>query len=201
MGDKVIRIVLATFRNLIEKPTEASVIKAYSLAMIGCKTLKHLERMEDKQFADDDITADVEFLNEHLQVCLQDVSSFDEYSSELQSMRLDWSPVHKSDKFWKENAVRLNEKNYFLLKMLGELLQSSQDEVILAVALHDIGEYVRCYPRGKKILEDLNIKHLVMKLMVHDNSQVKYNALVTVQKLMVQNWEYLGKQLKEAEIF
>ena len=43
-------------------------------------------------------------------------SSFDEYSSELQSMRLDWSPVHKSDKFWKENAVRLNEKNYFLLK-------------------------------------------------------------------------------------
>lgn len=31
-------------------------------------------------------------------------------------MRLDWSPVHKSDKFWKENAVRLNEKNYFLLK-------------------------------------------------------------------------------------
>jgi len=40
-----------------------------------------------------------------------------------------------------------------------------------------------------------------MKLMVHDNSQVKYNALVTVQKLMVQNWEYLGKQLKEAEIF
>jgi len=199
--DKVIRIVLATFRNLIEKPTEASVIKAYSLAMIGCKTLKHLERMEDKQFADDDITADVEFLNEHLQVCLQDVSSFDEYSSELQSMRLDWSPVHKSDKFWKENAVRLNEKNYFLLKILGELLQSSQDEVILAVALHDIGEYVRCYPRGKKILEDLNIKHLVMKLMVHDNSQVKYNALVTVQKLMVQNWEYLGKQLKEAEIF
>merc|ERR1712183_491995 len=33
--DKVIRIVLATFRNLIEKPTESSVIKAYSLALIG----------------------------------------------------------------------------------------------------------------------------------------------------------------------
>lgn len=43
-------------------------------------------------------------------------SSFDEYSSELKSGRLEWSPVHKSEKFWRENAVRLNEKNYELLK-------------------------------------------------------------------------------------
>ena len=44
------------------------------------------------------------------------VSSFDEYSSELKSGRLEWSPVHKSEKFWRENAGRLNEKNYELLK-------------------------------------------------------------------------------------
>ena len=44
------------------------------------------------------------------------ISSFDEYSSELKSGRLEWSPVHKSEKFWRENAVRLNEKNYELLK-------------------------------------------------------------------------------------
>lgn len=43
-------------------------------------------------------------------------SSFDEYSSELKSGRLEWSPVHKSEKFWRENAARLNEKNYELLK-------------------------------------------------------------------------------------
>ena len=27
-------------------------------------------------------------------------SSFDEYSAELKSGRLEWSPVHKSNKFW-----------------------------------------------------------------------------------------------------
>ena len=43
-------------------------------------------------------------------------SSFDEYSTELKSGRLEWSPVHKSEKFWRENAGRLNEKNYELLK-------------------------------------------------------------------------------------
>lgn len=43
-------------------------------------------------------------------------SSFDEYASEVRSGRLEWSPVHKSEKFWVENNTRLNEKNYELLK-------------------------------------------------------------------------------------
>lgn len=54
-----------------------------------------------------------------------DLSSFDEYSSELKSGRLEWSPVHKSEKFWRENAVRLNEKNYELLKISTKLLEVS----------------------------------------------------------------------------
>ena len=43
-------------------------------------------------------------------------SSFDEYSTEVKSGRLEWSPVHKSERFWRENCARLNEKNYELLK-------------------------------------------------------------------------------------
>jgi len=42
-------------------------------------------------------------------------SSFDEYTTEVKSGRLEWSPVHKSDRFWRENCIRLNEKNYELL--------------------------------------------------------------------------------------
>jgi len=34
----------------------------------------------------------------------------------VKSGRLEWSPVHKSEKFWHENAARLNEKNFELLK-------------------------------------------------------------------------------------
>lgn len=49
------------------------------------------------------------------------LSSFDEYSSELKSGRLEWSPVHKSEKFWRENAIRLNEKNYELLKWVANV--------------------------------------------------------------------------------
>lgn len=36
-----------------------------------------------------------------------------------------------------------------------------------------------------------------MQLLGHDDPNVRYEALLCVQKLMVQNWEYLGKQLEK----
>lgn len=95
-------------------------------------------------------------------------STYDEYNSELQSGHLSWTPVHESDMFWKENATKLNDGNHQQLKyvsrvsspptsykppqcrVLVELLKNSQDPLVLAVASHDIGQYVKHYPRGKK---------------------------------------------------
>lgn len=68
----------------------------------------------------------------------------------LLNFSLEWSPVHKSAKFWRENAQRLNEKNYELLRILIHLLDTSKDALVLSVASYDIGEYVRHYPRGKQ---------------------------------------------------
>ena len=45
-------------------------------------------------------------------------SSFDEYVTEVKSGRLEWSPVHKEIRFWRENAARLNEGNYELLRYI-----------------------------------------------------------------------------------
>lgn len=118
--------------------------------MVQCKVLKQLSILEQRKFDDEDISADVEFLTVRLQNSVQDLSSFDEYATELRSARLEWSPVHKSAKFWRENAQRLNEKNYELLRILVHLLDTSKDPVILSVACFDIGEYVRHYPRGKQ---------------------------------------------------
>lgn len=77
-------------------------------------------------------------------------SSYDEYVTEIRSGRLEWSPVHRSEKFWRENAHNLNERNYELLKILISLLDTSKDPLILSVACFDLGEYVRHYQRGKQ---------------------------------------------------
>uniref|UniRef100_G1NEI8 V-type proton ATPase subunit H n=1 Tax=Meleagris gallopavo TaxID=9103 RepID=G1NEI8_MELGA len=188
--EKVTRIILAAFRNLLEKSTERETRQEYALAMIQCKVLKQLENLDQQKYDDEDISEDIKFLLDKLGESVQDLSSFDEYSSELKSGRLEWSPVHKSEKFWRENAVRLNEKNYELLKILTKLLEVSDDPQVLAVAAHDMGEYVRHYPRGKRVIEQLGGKQLVMNHMHHEDQQVRYNALLAVQKLMVHNWDF-----------
>ncbi|KAF4524483.1 hypothetical protein B566_EDAN013098 [Ephemera danica] len=198
--EKVTRIILAVYRNLIEKPEEASVAKENCISMVQCKVLKQLSILEQRKFDDEDITADIVFLNDRLLSSVQDLSSFDEYATELRSGRLEWSPVHKSAKFWRENAGRLNERNHELLNILIKLLETSRDPLVLSVASFDIGEYVRHYPRGKHVIEQLGGKQLVMQLLGHEDPNVRYEALLAVQKLMVHNWEYLGRQLEKEQV-
>lgn len=197
--EKVSRIILSTFRNLLIKPTDSEVIQEHALAMVQCKILKQLELIEARKHEDPEFEDDLKMLQEKLLESVQDLSSFDEYSNEVKSGRLEWSPVHRSDRFWRENAMRLNEKNYELLKILVRLLESSKDPLILSVAAHDFGEYVRYYPRGKNVIEKLGAKQLVMQYLTHEDPNVRYEALIAVQKLMVHNWEYLGKQLEGKE--
>lgn len=197
--EKVTRIILAVFRNLIEKPTETSIAKENCISMVQSKVLKQLSILEQRKIEDEDIVEDVQFLNEKLQASVQDLSSFDEYKTEVKSGRLEWSPVHRSAQFWRENSARLNEKNYELLRTLIHLLETNRDPLVLSVASYDIGEYVRHYPRGKHVIEQLGGKQLVMQLLTHDDPNVRYEALLAVQKLMVHNWEYLGRQLEKEQ--
>ncbi|KAI8439448.1 hypothetical protein MSG28_013231 [Choristoneura fumiferana] len=169
--EKVTRIVLAVFRNLIEKPEDQQVAKEHCIAMVQCKVLKQLTILEQKRSDDEDIMNDVDYLNERLQAS-----------------------------FWRENAARLNERGQELLRTLVHLLEKSRDPVVLAVACYDVGEYVRHYPRGKHIIEQLGGKQRVMYLLSHEDPNVRYEALLAVQKLMVHNWEYLGKQLEKEQI-
>lgn len=216
--EKVTRIIIATYRNLIEKPEDPAISRYVSVAdgmrritfcnshinrdnaitMVQCKVLKQLDILQQsgQKFEDPDIKDDIEFLSDTLHTSVIDLSSFDEYATEVKSGRLEWSPVHSSEKFWRENAHRLNEKNYELLKILIRLLESSKDPLVLSVAAHDIGEYVRHYSRGKVVAENLGGKHLVMQMLTHEDPNVRYEALLCVQKLMVQHWEYLGRQLE-----
>ncbi|CAI4228682.1 unnamed protein product [Auanema sp. JU1783] len=198
--EKVIRIILATFSNILNKVEEREIKREAALQMVQCKTLKTLELMDAKKYDDVDLEEDINFLNEQLHLSVQDLSSFDEYCAEVRSGRLQWSPVHKSEKFWRENAARFNDKGYELLKTLIRLLETSSDPLIRCVAAHDIGEYVRHYPRGKTVIEQQQGKQAVMKLLTAEDPNVRYHALLAVQKLMVHNWEYLGKQIdNEAE--
>jgi len=130
----------------------------------------------------------VQFLRDELKARFESLTTYDEYTSELQSGHLSWTPVHESDMFWKENATKLNNQDYEQLKALINLLKTSQEPVVLAVAAHDVGQYVKHYERGKKVLTDLGAKTRVMELMSHEDADVRYQALISVQRLVSHPW-------------
>ena len=125
--EKVTRIIIATFRNLLEKPEEC---KMACVSLIQSKLLPTFAVFSNKTWGDEDIKEDLEYITEKLNDSVQDLSTWDEYVAEVKSGRLEWSPVHKQEKFWRENAIKVCEKNYELLKLLVRLLQYSPDAQI-----------------------------------------------------------------------
>ncbi|RUS22841.1 hypothetical protein BC937DRAFT_86425 [Endogone sp. FLAS-F59071] len=184
--EKVIRVVIATFRNLVEKAPEANLA-----AMLVAKLLPFCENLATRKWTDSEILEDVVYLRQELQDNFQSLTTFEEYASEVQTGKLEWSPPHGSETFWKQNAARLNENDAELLRILSRLLSTSQDPIVLAVAAHDIGQYIKFGPKdAKKLVQEIGAKQRVMELMTHADPDVRYQALLAVQKYMVNAWEF-----------
>ncbi len=143
-----------------------------------------------RKWSDEEISQDLQLIKEELGGSLANLTTFDVYESELRSGHLEWSPPHQSDAFWKQNAQKLNENEYELLKLLCQVLKESEDPIVLSVACSDVGQYVKFYPMGKKNIQLLGGKALVMQLMTHEHKDVRYQALLAVQKFMTNAWEF-----------
>lgn len=107
--EKIVRMALATLVNLLGSAQNNE-------QMLDSGIQKPLDNMSNKQWGDEDIVQDIKTLREALESNIQELSSFDVYRREVVSGNLEWSPVHKSEKFWKENSHRFEEENYKLLK-------------------------------------------------------------------------------------
>jgi V-type H+-transporting ATPase subunit H len=55
-------------------------------------------------------------------------------------------PLQES--FWLENSERMVDNNCQLLRVLMKLIETSRDTTTLAVACHDLAQFVTCYPHG-----------------------------------------------------
>uniref|UniRef100_A0A914RHG2 ATPase V1 complex subunit H C-terminal domain-containing protein n=1 Tax=Parascaris equorum TaxID=6256 RepID=A0A914RHG2_PAREQ len=172
--EKMIRIICATFRNLLEKIEDRELVREAALQMVQCKTLETLELMDAKKFDDVDLQEDIEFLCEKLHLSVQDPSSFDECVTELKSGRLQWSPVHKSEEFWRENAPRFNEKDFELVKFVLIVFYTLFFELNYLSCRISIGSEVQKYIRYAKT-EQLQGKQAVMKLLAADDPNVRYH--------------------------
>merc|ERR1712151_253939 len=106
---------------------------------------------------------------------------------------LQWGFIHSS-KFWAENVMKFEQNDYKALRALAALLMGAEtDATTLAVACHDVGEFVTLHPLGKKKINHLKIKERVMLLMSDDTAdrEVRREALLCCQKIMLNKWQDL----------
>jgi len=211
--EKVIRVCLACLRNLVDKGTN-------NQTMIDNNAMKQLVVLRNRKWADEEVKEDLDYIYDALAKSVTILSSLDMYCDELRSGKMEWSPVHKSETFWRENVTKIcpasgSVENSTHLRDLITLFNSKvdkatkerldlDDKTTVAVICHDLGEFARFHPQGKKILTndgDLNpdgrsTKDLLMWLMSNppdDSEDIGKQALTCIHKMMVTNWQFLEK--------
>eukprot|EP00817_Percolomonadidae_sp_ATCC50343_P007071 CAMPEP_0117428818 /NCGR_PEP_ID=MMETSP0758-20121206/8442_1 /TAXON_ID=63605 /ORGANISM="Percolomonas cosmopolitus, Strain AE-1 (ATCC 50343)" /LENGTH=339 /DNA_ID=CAMNT_0005215387 /DNA_START=390 /DNA_END=1406 /DNA_ORIENTATION=- len=151
--EKVIRITISLFRNLV---TSESAKLLTCLVRLGVP--KTLDNFAHGSFQDEDIMTEVNKLVEELEEYIEQISSFDEYRQEVVSNRLCWTPVHKSEKFWRENIKKFAEGDYILIRMLTAML------VAAAADAADVSEEALPEDASLPTMESLNVPEITTTL-------------------------------------
>jgi len=182
--EKVIRVVVATFVNMLNH-------LSFNEEMVGAGLHRVVDTLAARKWKDDDIVKDLEKLSTVLEEKRMALSSFEMYHAEVVAGNLRWSPVH-NEQFWRENTSKFDDDNFDLIKRLLAVLQTMHDPVAYEVACYDLGEFARFHPDGKRVLNHLKAKPVLMSKMSSSDPKVARQALLAVQKLLVSNWESLS---------
>mmetsp|Transcript_5661 Transcript_5661/g.16061 ORF Transcript_5661/g.16061 Transcript_5661/m.16061 type:complete len:462 (-) Transcript_5661:33-1418(-) len=185
--EKVVRISVASLRNL------ATAGRPNCLLMIEAGFMKILPNLLMRKWGDEELEGNLEVLHEKLSDVLHELGSWDIYRSEILSGDLEWSLAHKSDRFWRENVSHFAENEFQLIGVLINIVQNSNNGLVLAVALHDLGQFVRYHPAGRNVLGAIpGAKLAIMGRLQHSDPEVQKQALMCIQKIMVTNYELLA---------
>ena len=185
--EKTTRLLLSTLSNLFKSNESTMFPIAVSVRLPALLTM-----IKARHLADSDLVEDLTALNEMLGEYTSSQTTFDEYASELTTGHLRWSPPHKSDKFWKENAERIiTENKGELPKRLSEILSKSwdNDKQVLAIACNDVCWLVKQCPQKRDTLEKFGIKGRVMALMADKDESVRWESLRAVGEWLRYSFE------------
>ena len=159
--------------------------------MIDNRLLDFLFSEQKKPISDEKIKENIVYLIDIMERNYKIFSSFEKFLKELDTEVLIFGPCH-TEKFWKEHYKKAEKDDFKIVKQLVKLLDSP-DDMTKAVACFDLGEFSRWYPFSKVVMNNTNGKAKLMKLVENSNDMVRENALVALQKLMINNQTLLEK--------
>ncbi|CAE8623305.1 unnamed protein product [Polarella glacialis] len=187
--EKVIRLCLTVLKNFLGN-------KGLCEDIVEEGILEAVQVLEFEKWRDTELYDDIRDMATQISSEVNEMSNFERYERELQTGRLQWGFIHSS-KFWAENALKFESNDFRALKVLaGLLLSLLTDSTTLAVACHDLGEFVTLHPFGKKKVAQLQVKERVMELMGNteaSHKEVRREALLCCQKIMLNKWQDMDK--------
>ncbi|XP_065852541.1 V-type proton ATPase subunit H [Euphorbia lathyris] len=176
--EKVVRVIVLTFRNLLARGT-------FGAQMVDLGLPQVVQNLKSQAWSDEDLLEALNQLEEGLRDNIKKLSSFDKYKQEVLLGHLDWTPMHKDPTFWRENIKNFEDNDFQILRVLITILDTSSDSRALSVACFDLSQFIQYHPAGRIIVTDLKAKERVMKLMNHENAEVTKNALLCIQRLFL----------------
>jgi len=184
-AEKVVRVGLTATKNLLGNEALCEdIVEENMHDVVSCL---EFEKWRDGELYDEirDVTA---LIGQQVHT----FSNIDRYERELATGRLSWGHMHTS-KFWIDNAMLFERNDFSAIRQLSDLLLDLRtDPLTLAVACHDLGEFVALHPSGKSLVARLTVKQRVMQLMGHTEAEfreVRREALLCCQKITLNRWQ------------
>jgi len=177
--EKIVRIVLQILKNTLVDPQICE-----DVAEKG--SLEIVNQLEYEKWRDAELYEDIKSCSSKIAQQISVLSNFDRYERELHTGKLSWGFIH-SERFWAENVKKFEKDDFRAVKTLcGLISQKTSSAETLAVTCHDLGEFARLHPIGKRICDRFAVKGRVLELMLDKDREVSREALLCVQKLMLQ---------------
>ncbi|KAG4032318.1 hypothetical protein MFRU_007g02250 [Monilinia fructicola] len=173
--EKTTRLLISSLYNLLSS-NQSSLLPVAVFARLPAL----LQNLNGRHLTDEDLLEDLKKLSEMLEEHTKTQTTFDEYAAEVHSGHLRWSPPHRNQVFWAENARKiLDYEQGELCKKLAEIMSKpwENDKQVLAIACNDVGYLVKEVPEKRYQLEKLGLKTRVMELMTEPDETVRWESL------------------------
>ena len=190
---KVARITLAILRNLVDGKNCESLQKRVKQDMVSVGMMNVLDRVFNTVgqlwCADIETAADAEFLKNTLEEAEKDMTTFDRYIAQVSSGSLQWSSMHRDPMFFKEHVEKLVSSHRRIIQRLAEVVapDTKVADEIRIIACNDLKQIVDTLPSVRAVSENVpKLKAHLFQLMIEaKNPEVRQNALLCAQKLLV----------------
>eukprot|EP00915_Cephaloidophora_sp_WS-2016_P007997 GHVH01011047.1.p1 GENE.GHVH01011047.1~~GHVH01011047.1.p1 ORF type:complete len:452 (+),score=73.42 GHVH01011047.1:85-1440(+) len=182
--EKIVRLGVEVVANSVDCLDAVQI-------MLDEKLGDTLDLLLFEKWRSEDLYTRIEDVNSMYLRKIREWSTFERYCKELDTGRLSPGYLHE-DQFWADNVMQFEEKEFLAIRKLITLLRSN-DASTLALTCHDLGEFARLHPVGKKALAKLHARDMLLALMNHQDRDVERESLLAIQKIMLDQWEVAGQ--------